>query len=243
MPSDWAASGARLVLPKLKIQFQDDNYQYAQSENWEKLLGFDNDPQFKINVLSLPKFVGASGEETVQVGNVGAYTVQPVRNNDYRYPSIGFRFFLDFPNGAVRNDVKLPAERIFFTSKFWMVSDNDVQIMKKQLNELREKLKIIEDEKSDLNNQDKNGRGVIQWFRKAQDFRSLVALSDRKDILKRRLGTLERALPVNSQNVIRGPNGILFDKEGYMTVKRYAGLLGRTEQYHIVGKFSISNDF
>lgn len=44
----------------------------------------------------------------------GAFSCQIQEPQTEQY---SFRFFLDFPEGAIRNDVVLPAERIYFVSK------------------------------------------------------------------------------------------------------------------------------
>jgi len=270
MPPEWAASGARLILPNLDVQFQEEIYKYGYSENWERLLGDKNDPgPFRMDVLSMPKFVGASGEEIVEVVS-GAYTLRSFPNDDDRFPMIRVGFFLDFPNGAARNDVNLPAERIFFTSECWVVGGEDgeddkndendgivtgFKSMKKQLNEMEEELRKVNEKISEwdriygndventdgLNETASRSGNLLNFIRKAKVFRNRVVLSDRKNILKRRLESLKKAMPdVKSDNVVCSPNGILFNRDGYLTVKRYGGLLGISEQYHIVGKFSIS---
>ncbi|KAL7550494.1 hypothetical protein ACHAWF_013719 [Thalassiosira exigua] len=59
---------------------------------------------------NVPSFTGAGGVEAVAVTEGGyACRIQRVATGQR-----SFRFFLDFPEGARRNDVVLPAERIYF---------------------------------------------------------------------------------------------------------------------------------
>lgn len=52
MPPEWAASGARLVLPGIDLCFGDGVYKYGYSEAEERIL---NDPKpLKVGVISMP---------------------------------------------------------------------------------------------------------------------------------------------------------------------------------------------
>lgn len=271
MPPEWAASGARLALPNLEIEFRGDEYNFESLGNPERLLGNGKgSPPMSVDVVSLPKFVGLGGEQTVHAER-GAYTLTPFSSDDDRFPGMRFRFFLDFPEGATRNDVSLPAERIYFTSECWLeeeaANENDdgnnvlfakaLESKRRLLHETEKKLKRVQEEMDEWDRD--NGRivtntypsiangegegsngGIFGFFRKAQGFRSRVLLLDKKILLSRRVASLKRALPdKDEKNVVRGPNNILFQKEGYLTVKRHVGFL-KSEQYHIIGKFSIT---
>lgn len=289
MPPEWAASGARLVLPDVDLRFEEKVYRYGYSENEERLLGYGYDPPpLQVEVLSLPKFVGTKGEETVQITK-GGYALKSSPEGDDRWPGIAFRFFLDFPDGAIRNDVTLPAERVFFTTKCW-VDDSSTTTpatgnsnRKGEFQSAMDRLRTTKEEYERIGNEilnwdekeqqeeeevqraaaattnnngkkrdtDGGGGGIFGMFRRATGFRSRVQLSERKTILKRRVEIMERALPPLSSldgdgkekgenTVVRSSDGVIFEKEGYMTVKRYGGLLGAREEYHIVGKFMIT---
>lgn len=79
-------------------------------------------------------------------------------------------------------------------------------------------------------------------FQKAIKFRESVSLVEKRGKLKQQLTELEQTYPVTSSRVVRGPNDIIFAKEGVLAVKRLRGLGGTKEQYHWVGKF-VFNDF
>jgi len=305
MPPEWAASGARLVLPDVDLRFEEKVYRYGYSENEERLLGYGYDPPpLEVDVLSMPKFVGSKGEETVQITK-GGYALKSPPEGDDRWPGIAVRFFLDFPDGAIRNDVTLPAERVFFTTKCWVddssssssssssstiTTDTGNSNRKGEFESAMDRLRTTKEEyerigkeildwdekekeeevqraattttntntngkKRDSGGDDSSGGGggggMFGMFRRATGFRSRVQLSERRTILKRRVEIMERALPPLSSfegdgvekgenTVVRSSDGVIFEKEGYMTVKRYGGLLGTREEYHIVGKFLIT---
>ena len=61
--------------------------------------------------------MSANGQESIRV-EAGAHGCQTQGLESRQY---AFRFFLDFPNGAKRNVVELPAERIYFLSSCWLL--------------------------------------------------------------------------------------------------------------------------
>lgn len=112
MEQDWAASGARLVLP-VNVRFTEE----------ELDLGFPGEEGLggrfckKLAVLdNNARFVGPEGEVIVNVQG-GGWASLPLteRKGDYGEGASKLRFFLDFPDGASRNDVRLPAGRVFFS--------------------------------------------------------------------------------------------------------------------------------
>lgn len=104
MPAEWGASGARLSLP-LALKFTDEQID----------LGFPGEESFggrfgKKIVAQSGSFVGTQGQVAVQPEG-GAWTVLPTgRDGETRV-----RFFLDFPEEITRNDVVVPAGRVYFS--------------------------------------------------------------------------------------------------------------------------------
>jgi hypothetical protein len=223
MPPEWAASGTRLVLPNLDVEFTN-----AKSAEKEQLLGQGSASQLVMQPLTKPTFVGIDGQKEVPVEK-GAFCIsganKVLRNS--------FRFYLDFPEGAERNDVKLPAERVFFTSTCWQddgefaEARRQQQATKDELKELKELLEKLEDDS-----------GFVQQTLR---FRSKVLMIERINVLKEREQQQDAYLPqFESKDTIRGPPSLIFAKEGYMAVKRFAGIFGMQEQYHFVGTFTIT---
>lgn len=114
MPPEWAASGARLSLP-LTVRFTDEPVD----------LGFPGEENFggryaKRLVVEPGSFVGPQGEVVVKP-TAGAYILQPgqtaqVSNSSSVMTISLIRFFIDFPEEYSRNDVSIPAGRVFFSS-------------------------------------------------------------------------------------------------------------------------------
>jgi len=241
MPPDWAASGARLVLPNLEVEFQAD-----KAKERERLLGGPLQQQMALIPTIQPSFVGINGQTIVPV-KAGAYCLSS-STFDERSPRKNFRFYLDFPEGALRNDVSLPAERIFFNIDCWVENDALIQARRKWTENEKE-LKDLQEfyEKLTVDS--------ATEFQQVLRLRSLVLMTERIDLLLERQKDLDSQLPkrkiimndiigssssFNDEDVIRGPSGVVFsNQDGYMTVKRYGGILNMREEYHIVGTFTI----
>lgn len=222
MPPEWAASGARLVLPKLDVRFR-----RAKSEENERLLG-QASCQLVLEPLTRPTFVGIDGQKQVPVEK-GAFCVSETTDELKN----SFRFFLDFPEEAERNDVKLPAGRVFFTSSCWQDDAEFAEAMRER-KEFKEELKELKSLLSKL----EDNSGYVQ---KTLRFPSTVLMMERIDLLQAREAQRDACLPkIDESDIIRGPPGIIFSKDGYMAVKRRGGILGMQEKYHFVGIFTIS---
>ena len=108
MPSEWAASGARLSLPMV-FHFSDEQVdlgfpgEEALQGRYAKRLGCEGG-----------SFVGAQGEAFVKADG-GAWNAVPTGRDGESV----IRFFIDFPEAATRNDVTLPATRVFFSCPCW----------------------------------------------------------------------------------------------------------------------------
>eukprot|EP00549_Striatella_unipunctata_P006280 CAMPEP_0118696904 /NCGR_PEP_ID=MMETSP0800-20121206/14149_1 /TAXON_ID=210618 ORGANISM="Striatella unipunctata, Strain CCMP2910" /NCGR_SAMPLE_ID=MMETSP0800 /ASSEMBLY_ACC=CAM_ASM_000638 /LENGTH=95 /DNA_ID=CAMNT_0006596155 /DNA_START=61 /DNA_END=348 /DNA_ORIENTATION=+ len=69
----------------------------------------------------------------------------------------------------------------------------------------------------------------------------MVLTKEKKGMLERKLAKYTRKNPLDQNNIVRGPNNLVFAKEGYITVKRFIRLsiLRTREEYHCIGKFTI----
>jgi hypothetical protein len=237
MPAEWAASGAKLGLT-LELEFTNEQCDYEMSK--ERLLKGDalmGTKLYIIDPLNEPSFISSKGKEMVKI-LPGAYgcSVQSIESQQY-----ALRFFVDCPDGAVRNDVELPAERIYFLSSCWNVQDASILERAKRrqsklecsIEEITQQLEELDSEMNSSNN---------NLFQKAIKFRESVSLVEKRGKLKQQLNELEQTYPVTSSRVVRGPNDIIFAKEGVIAVKRLRGAMGTKEQYHWIGKF-VFNDF
>ena len=231
MPPEWAASGAKLGLP-LEIEFTDEAC--AQFEmNKERLLGEGRPSFLSVEPLNEPSFISQRGQERVKVTS-GAYGCELQQIEAQQY---SFRFFLDFPEGAVRNDVELPAERIYFMSSCWIENQRVLERAQKLKEDMLRSLKEVNEE---LQEKESSSRGFLQ---QAMGLRQSVLLIERRKKLEAQLNELDQTYPLRSEDLMRGPNGILFVKEGVIAVKRFRGTMGTREQYHWVGTFSFTEFF
>eukprot|EP00986_Skeletonema_menzelii_P018633 scaffold26670_cov149-Skeletonema_menzelii.AAC.11 len=207
MPSEWAASGAKLGFT-LEVGFTDNAEQITR----EMLAGdalMGNKPQTVIP-LKQPSFISVSGSELIDV-KPGAYGCQMQDRDSQQY---ALRFYLDFPNGARRNDVELPADRIYFLSRCWLPSSNDESMLALE-NARKEKKQILST--------------IELTDARLNKIRSSPP-AERKKKLQSQLNELERAYPLDSDEIINGPNDVSYAKEGVIAVKR-------SSKYLWVGRF------
>lgn len=120
MPKEWGESGARLSLP-LPIIFSDEAIDLGFPG--EEALGGRYARRLRCGE---GRFIGARGETIVRVDG-GAWTASPMSGTSGQFK---LRFFLDFPEGAERNDVSIPSGRVFFSGALFdrermMVRDAD----------------------------------------------------------------------------------------------------------------------
>lgn len=110
MPAEWAASGARLSLP-IEVTFGDKPVPGGEMR-WDV-----DEPACcpaKQLQATAGSFVGKDGEESVAV-RAGGWLAEPADRCGMRV----LRAYLDFPDGAARNDAVLPAGRVFFRAACW----------------------------------------------------------------------------------------------------------------------------
>lgn len=110
MPKEWGESGARLSLP-LALTFSDEVVDLGVPG--EQTL--NNGGRYaKRLICEGGQFVSASGAQTVKSSG-GAWTTEGSPIPGAR----SLNFFIDFPEDASRNDVTLPAGRVFFSAACW----------------------------------------------------------------------------------------------------------------------------
>lgn len=245
MPTEWAASGAKLGFA-LDVGFARDDAVAASNDRPTTSEGYlrrdammGNAPR-TILPLNRPSFVSASGEEWIDV-MPGAYGCQAEeRGGDNRY---SFRWSLDFPGGARRNDVELPAERVYFLSRCWIVPDPSGDESGRSALEraMKEKERVLSDIEltnarfDKIRNTPPAGTLLGDVVQSAFNARHMVVLVERRKSLQSRLDELVQKYPLDANGIVDGPNGVTFAKEGVVAVKR-------SRQYHWIGTFSI-NEF
>jgi hypothetical protein len=248
MPKEWAASGAKLGF-LLEVEFCNEpcaNYDMTKERlllgtaiaSKNAILRPGSSSLKAVEPLNEPTFVSTSGTQKIKVTE-GAYACDLQNLQSQLY---GFRFFLDFPEGAVRNDVELPAERIYFISSCWIQNEQSFQRAQQRYDELEESLEEIQREISKVQTES-NSKGIIG---KAMSIREMAVLVDKKKVALSLLRELEQTYPLQEttkQEFVEGPNDLLFSKKGYIAVKRFRGAMETREQYHWVGTFSFQEFF
>lgn len=198
MPEDWAKSGARLSLP-LEISFTDDLVSGSDpGGDWlwtiEELACC---PSRRL-LATAGSFVGAQGEVNVPVHHGGWLAEPPDRCG----MSV-LRFYLDFPDGAQRNDAVLPAGRVFFQAACWDESD---------LNAFEAEAEVVQAELDEL--QGGGDRTVAEQV----EYQREGGGSQRAEVLGFQLEILQRSLP--TCGVLSGSGGVQLAAEGTLSVKR-----------------------
>ena len=133
MDKSWAASGARLLLP-LQCSFTGD----------ELDLGFPGEEALAGRYCRRldcdgGSFVGPGGTVTVACDGGGWWAAPTGRPGEQ-----SLRFFLDFPEGAERNDVSIPPGRVFFSSALLDGdSDDAYDVPASEIYEARGGLKLL----------------------------------------------------------------------------------------------------
>ena len=129
----WGKSGARLLLP-LQCSFTGD----------ELDLGFPGEEALAGRYCrrldcSGGSFVGPGGTVTVACDGGGWWAAPTGRPGEQ-----SLRFFLDFPEGAERNDVSIPPGRVFFSSALLDGdSDDAYDVPASEIYEARGGLKLL----------------------------------------------------------------------------------------------------
>eukprot|EP00536_Pseudo-nitzschia_multiseries_P005065 jgi/Psemu1/285515/fgenesh1_pg.91_\ len=245
MPPEWAASGAKLGFP-LEVEFCNESCaDYDMTK--ERLLrgSSSNSASIKaVEPLNDPTFVSSEGLQTIKVTE-GAYGCE-VQN--FQAQQYGLRFFLDFPEGAKRNDVELPAERIYFITSCWIQDEVTFERARSRHQQLTERWNELGDELATLSSESKGLLGRVASLRK------MTTCVEQKKVVEGQLAELEQAYPLDESELVvtktrrcrefvEGPKGLLFAKDGVIAVKRYRGAMETREQYHWVGTFSVVEFF
>lgn len=228
--SSSIATGSKLGLP-LEIQFTSSTCTNYEMNN-EPLLHGTNQlnpgptipPLLSLQPLAEPKFVSLEGQQSVKVSE-GCYACQLT---DGFSQQCFFRFFLDFPEGATRNDVTLPAERVYFMTACWLTDyqnksgaaesgsggENIIAKARQWKTEYESSLSSLNTKIHQLENDDTVG--LVARTRRFPQYIDL--LKQRKNLINQ-IDMLNERFPLD-RPMVEGPNGTLFLKEGVVAVKR-----------------------
>ena len=224
MPEEWAASGARLLLP-ITVEF--DSVPYPGEP--EALVG---QTSFRVRPVGESSFVGVGGKVTVPVRG-GAWAIQPPKPP--QKPAL-LRFWLEFPEEAKRNDVTLPPGRVFFTAPVWQ--EIELERGAEARKEARERYEEAETKSAQLADEAVKANPLAKIF----GLRKQVLALDEKNAALRKLERVERYLGGSSDGGA-GPfpglaagASLTLGTTGGLVVKR-TPRIGVGTEYHILGKF------
>lgn len=246
MPADWAASGARLSLP-IEVAFTDEPI--AALPLGAVFLDPSREPAAREagvsdskRVISSPgRFIGAQGEVTVNV-TAGAWATWPTgRCGEHR-----LRFYLDFGEGAQRNDVSIPAGRVFFDTACWdqeelHAAEADEALLEAELEQL-----LSESYEADLAAAEAavDAQGVTSTLlAQAQDVRERFVREQQISSLQWELSYLKRAMPGRARiGLLAAPGGVLLGNAGGLSIRANGpeSLWGLADVYFILGTFSVA---
>ncbi|GAX10303.1 hypothetical protein FisN_3Lh504 [Fistulifera solaris] len=237
MPESWAASGARLSFP-MDVMVASD-YTAEKDKEYEFMGG----NSMRLLVLEDPTFVSSDGEQFIGIREEGAWKMQMPKQ---RGAAGTVRFWIDVEQadglsqgvGAVRNDVTLPAERIFFMSKCWREEDLKIAARKMKPYETaaEEAQRRVEEQLShETGDRRLDGTDPLET---ALGTISMAKLIKDRDDRMRDLREAENKLPRNAERLKLGfwpgSDEKLAIGEGTIAVKRKK-LLG--DEFHILGKW------
>ena len=218
MPAEWGASGARLGF-ECAVRLQ-GNWSGAR----EPLLGAGIQ---RMVVTATPSFVGRDGEVAVAVGE-GGWCCTATDDG----AAGALRMFLDFPEGATRNDVSIGAgERVFFTIGCW--AEGALERLLGERAALEAEAEAVKEESARLQRRLREGS---PWERLVA-MREQTALYDKGVNMRARMEGFAQ-LPSRLDQTARAEGGgARVAGGGGLCVKRKK-LLG--EEYHILGTFRLT---
>jgi hypothetical protein len=240
MPDDWAASGARMSLP-LDVTFSDEPVECTEPNFLQnrdvKLPSLPGEGSSTSRLqCSGGSFVGAQGEVVVKADG-GAWSAQPTGQCGEHL----LRFYLDFPEGAARNDVSLPAGRVYFSSACWdkeerAEAEAEVDLLKKEIEGIIDTKEAAADY---AKAKGEDGGDGLSFLESANAFRKAKQRSDKANPLVERYKGMVGSLP---NEVVSAGQVDLLTKGGIQIkgngAKNLWGALG--DVFLILGRFTIS---
>ena len=227
MDKDWGASGARLSLP-LTVDFTSEPAEVGFFRD-SMLDSYDT---VKELTCTGGTFVGSQGEVSVRADG-GAWTVSAPGRCGQRF----INFYIDFPESATRNDVTLPAGRVFFRTGCW---DGDaLAACETESVEMQEEMNSLA---AAANYSWIPSAGEGNLIERAANLQKSVRRNERGAFLVEEYRILRRALP-DSEGCFQGPGDLQLAQGGGLSIKRNDarnlwGFAG--DVYLILGKFTVA---
>lgn len=241
MPPEWGESGARLMFP-LEILIESDRNTLDEEKD------FMGGGSSRVEVLEDPIFVSSKGEEVIYFEESGAWKIGARRGKIGDASKLRFWVDLDKDTefkgvAATRNDVTLPAERLYFVANCWRENEIDVGVqrflpIKSSAEEAQEVIdRLLSHESGDRR---LDGTNPLDTALASIDMAVLVA---KRDESKQKLKEAERSLPNPSMDLSKpgswpGTTDNLVIAPGTIFVKRASEGIFGGDEFHIVGTWS-----
>lgn len=239
MPETWATSGARLLF-SVDVSIEAEGAEQRDAE-----LKFMGPNANRVVVLEDATFVNQNGEQIIRIAEEGGWKVHFSRGSADGAAStcrlwIDLEANPDLPGGqiaAIRNDVSLSAERLYFMAQCWR--ETDFQKGKQRIKPLEQAAREAQERlERQLNHESGDrrldGKDIVDTL--AGSFSMAQLVMDRDNKL-RDLREAERTLPgklVSLPGHWPGTTEPFVLARGTLAVKRKKLL---REEFHIVGKW------
>jgi len=218
LPKEWSASGSRLILP-LQLTF-DAGTSGVEEESTLQLAGFTQP-----RVLSVPsstQFVSMRGEVDIPTRGVAWGSL----------PSSSIESLLvwcvDLPEGASKNDVTIPAGRLFFSTRLFQA--DEVVRLRKVCSELETRV-----------DEGKQAEQTLEGGPLA-----LKSRIEQRQADEARMRRLQRGLPPPGSPVEKLPEeGLWVAREGQLAIKRMVTKLvpwkgiASVPEFGVIGSFNM----
>jgi len=190
-----------------------------------------------------PTFVNAQGEQTVEIGDEGGWRVSLPPGGGKTGKASSLNFYLDvLTKGASRNDVEIPAERIYFLANCWREKEfqlgcRAIEPIERSYRRAQQKLERKLDH--DTGDRRLDGTDALDTIAAYGDMAELVR--NRDDRLYK-LKEAEKIFPANSGDVSKGAwpgatEWLAVSPKGGMAIRKKK-MFG--EEFQIVGTWTAS---
>jgi len=192
MPSNWGSSGGRLVLP-IDVLVESD-----ACSSRDELVGSG---ALTIRPFETPTYINDRGEQEVSIKEGGWKIQLPPGKKGH---AATLQFWLDFETEASRNDVTLPAGRIYFAANCWREEEliRGSRAIAPIVADYEEAQEAVEKQLShETGDRRLDGTDPIETMIAYKDMTELIVY---RDEMRRRLKDAERYLPRNADEIPKG---------------------------------------
>lgn len=239
MPENWAASGGRLPF-SIDVEVESD---YSQQRDAEE--NFMGKGALLLTVLEDASFVSNEGEQVIGISEGGGWKLQMPKQKGNAGT---LRLWVDLERNpelggglsAVRNDVTLPAERLYFMTKCWR--EADFEIGRKKMKPFEDAAKLAQERldqelSHETGDRRLDGTNLADTAMGSINMANLVRLRDEK---VQELREASETLPRNADKLPLGfwpgtTEKLAICSKGTVAVKRKKFF---REEFHVLGRWT-----